>query len=406
MQGALALEVDITADEIGLQPAMKRARRAAQLADRIREFAQAAPVPQAAHLAWLLLSKCVDHALSFDERVAVESALWPAMHAILSVDLDDTARRGMRISGAFGGCGLRGEASGASANAANYTAWLSKASRVLAIVECSTWAGRSRGVMVGRRLREHRRGCAEQECSAASDGAVGLEKEAAAEHATSASAWQADQPISQQGRFNMEEKMAALQIAPQSALARLSHRLVSRIYKHLDAVEAAALWHGADSVMRETMLSSGGMGAGGLWIAMPYRNSDEFFGTAHFRCATLLRLGEVKPPSGATCKLQKCAVQEGERQADPGAQARGCGRVFGPRDAHAFLGKAEPTRMRPHRHLAAVLCRELRAIGAEVDMERVVPELVDRRPQTPAEKRDTVLDLVVPLSGGIRAVVD
>ena len=55
--------------------------------------------------------------------------------------------------------------------------------------------------------------------------------------------------------------------------------------------------------------------------------------------------------------------------------------------------------MRPHRHLAAVLRRELRAAGAEVDMERVVPELIDRRPQTADDKRDAVLDLVVSFPG-------
>ena len=165
-----ALEVDVTADEIGLQPALKRARRAAQLADPICEFAIVAPVPQTAHLAWLLLSRCVNHALGFDARLVgeealaaangiVENVLWPAMHAILSVDVTGAARRRMRISGAYGGCGLRGEASGAYAHAATLRimqhgcrrppeSWRSRAS----------WAGRSRGVTVGWR-RPRRRRC-------------------------------------------------------------------------------------------------------------------------------------------------------------------------------------------------------------------------------------------------------
>ena len=146
------------------------------------------------------------------------------------------------------------------------------------------------------------------------------------------------------------------------------------------------------------MLSSGGAGAGGLWVAMPYRSTD-FFDTAHFRCGTSLRLGEVRPPHAATCKILTRAVHDEEGQGDPGAQARECGHVLGPRGEHALLCKAGPARMRPHRHLAAVLCKEMRAIGAEVDMERVVPELIDKRPQTPAEKRDAVLDLVVSFPG-------
>ena len=92
MQGEF--EVQITDEAVSVQPALKRARRAAQLANRIREFVLAAPVPQAAHLAWLMLSKCVNHALSFDARLVsvqalapangiVEDALWPAVRAII-----------------------------------------------------------------------------------------------------------------------------------------------------------------------------------------------------------------------------------------------------------------------------------------------------------------------------------
>ena len=396
-----ALEVDIMVDEIGLQPALKRARRAAQLADRIREFATAAPVPQTAHLAWLLLSKCVNHALSFDAPMVgedalttangiVENALWPAMHAILSVDVTGAARRRMRISGAFGGCGLRAEASGAYAHAAHYAAWLSKASRVVAIASfMGKPVPRCHG---GPEAAKAQEGLRRAGVVAASDGAVGLAKDAAT------SAWQKDQPINELGRLKVEEKVIAPQTTPQGAPARLPRRLVSRMYKHLDAIEVAALWHGAELVTKEVMLSSGGAGAGGLWVAMPYRSTD-FFDTAHFRCATLLRLGEVKPPHAATCKILKRAVHGEEGHEDPGTQARECGHVLGLRGEHALLCKAGPARMRPHRHLAAVLCREMRAIGAEVDMERVVPELIDRRPQTPAEKRDAVLDLVVSFPG-------
>ena len=133
------------------------------------------------------------------------------------------------------------------------------------------------------------------------------------------------------------------------------------------------------------MLPSGGMGAGGLWIAMPFRMSD-FFDTAHFRCATLLRMAALRPPAGATCRMLKRVVQDDEGGHDGEARARECGHALGPRGAHALLCKPGPARMRPHRHLAAVLRRELRAAGAEVDMERVVPELIDKRSQT-AEDR-------------------
>ena len=204
-----ALEVDTTVDEIGLRPALKRARRAAQLADRIRESAIAAPVPQTAHLAWLLLSKCVNHALSFDARLVgeealtaangiAENALWPAMHAILSVDITAAARRRMRISGAYGGCGLRAEASGAYAHAAHYAAWLSKATRVVAI---ASFTGRPiPRCHGGPEAAKAQEGLRRAGVMAANDGAVGLVKDAAAEYATSA--LQRDQPINELGRLH------------------------------------------------------------------------------------------------------------------------------------------------------------------------------------------------------------
>ena len=156
------------------------------------------------------------------------------------------------------------------------------------------------------------------------------------------------------------------------ALPRVPRRYASRIFKHLDAVVAAQLWHAADGPHREAMLASGGRGAGALWLAMPDRASD-LFGTSHFRMATLLRLNAFRPPRAAVCQLASWTAS-----AEGCGEGRQCGRMLGARGAHALLCKLGPARMRPHRQLAAVLARELRDVGAEVDMERVVPELAQQ----------------------------
>ena len=57
-----------------------------------------------------------------------------------------------------------------------------------------------------------------------------------------------------------------------------------------------------------------------------------------------------------------------------------------------------PGRMRAHRAVQHALCRELRRIGAEVDLERVVPELCGR-PQSGRTSAAAVMDLWVACPG-------
>ena len=64
--------------------------------------------------------------------------------------------------------------------------------------------------------------------------------------------------------------------------------------------------------------------------------------------------------------------------------------------------------MRPHRALAASLAKQLRQAGAEVDLERTVPELLRRTPGVTAQNatperpaaEEAKLDLVVSWPGG------
>ena len=54
--------------------------------------------------------------------------------------------------------------------------------------------------------------------------------------------------------------------------------------------------------------------------------------------------------------------------------------------------------MRAHRSIQGALCRELRAVGAAVDLERIVPELSGRA-QGSRESADAILDLYVTFPG-------
>ena len=79
--------------------------------------------------------------------------------------------------------------------------------------------------------------------------------------------------------------------------------------------------------------------------------------------------------------MKRVAHADGEGTNRPDA-GRICGHHLGPRAARALVCKSGPARMRPHRMLANILAREMRAVGAEVDLERVIPELADRRART------------------------
>ena len=67
---------------------------------------------------------------------------------------------------------------------------------------------------------------------------------------------------------------------------------------------------------------------------------------------------------------------------------------------HPQLCKQGPARMRPHRALAHALARVLRACRAEVDIERVVPELV--RVGDTGVVQEAVMDLVATFPGSVR----
>ena len=142
----------------------------------------------------------------------------------------------------------------------------------------------------------------------------------------------------------------------------------------------------------EVMLAAGGSGEGGVWQAIPSRQS-EYFMNSHFIMATRRRLAAVHVPEGARCQIPD-ARHDGEV----------CGALLADGlthpAAHCVKG---PARMRPHNHLSRTLAMQLRYAGADVDRERVVPELFQGAPGT-AEGKEGIMDVVANFPGGFTAL--
>ena len=69
-------------------------------------------------------------------------------------------------------------------------------------------------------------------------------------------------------------------------------------------------------------------------------------GSAHFRVATLLRVGALQPPRGATCQLEARGARSSDADdatAGRRDQSRVCGHAMGQWCEHALLCNAQST---------------------------------------------------------------
>lgn len=168
--------------------------------------------------------------------------------------------------------------------------------------------------------------------------------------------------------------------------------MASRIFYHVEALRASRLHQRLPEWRQEGLLSAGGPGGGGVWTQLP----DEprgFFPTAHFRVASLRRMGLLLAPLGATCALQT----KGDGNCDV------CGKVLDQHLLHPLLCDKGPAKVRVHTAVCHVLSKELSECKAMVDMERVVPDLmqvVER--DTGKTYIDAILDLVVCWPGQVQ----
>ena len=89
---------------------------------------------------------------------------------------------------------------------------------------------------------------------------------------------------------------------PSCTKSRAHDKLAARLFRSLEGIKAANLWHKATPEDQTSMLTAGGHGVGTTWQAIP-RSSDDFLPSRHWTMATLMRLNAVKPPQEAQCCL-------------------------------------------------------------------------------------------------------
>ncbi|CAK0859372.1 unnamed protein product, partial [Prorocentrum cordatum] len=317
-------------------------------------FSAAHPGITSGHLFFFMLSKSVAHALSYDARLVPSPALGAVAEPvrdrmehivqdmIFGKRVEAAAVTQMRLAGAFGGMGLRREAAGSTADAAFWAAWAAMQARIPVFAAAlGVWIDGCAGALdAGEALS--RLGAAGVTVDL--QGGVRFTPAAAAEYA--GGPWSTDAPADALGALQLHAGASAPEVAP-------------------------------------------GAGAGALWIQMPSAPA-EWFPSSFFRAASLRRLGAVGAPRGATCRIP--------RRGQDGTEVRGQ-----PMDtilSHQQLCKQGPARMRPRRALSHALAQVLRACRAEVDIERVVPELV--RVGDTGVVKEAVMDLAATFPRGVQ----
>jgi len=180
---------------------------------------------------------------------------------------------------------------------------------------------------------------------------------------------------------------------------RVPKRMIGRICKHLDAIEAAKLYLDPQQApddhdrayKRQVMLSSGGPFSGSIWTEIP--SEREFFDQSHFTMATRRRLAVVQVSEGLTCQLAESAGT---------SVARPCGEILDYRLTHPCSACAKgPAKNRTHEFLKTSLGNALQACQAQMDFERLVPELC-RGDTTKGIATDAIMDIVAAFPNATR----
>ncbi len=304
----------------------------------------------------------------------------------------DAVREQLELPGRYGGMAMRLIAEGRVADATFWAAWSTMRKAVpdlaqrlgLGPVAC---AGQEEAAAARDRLLEA--GVQVDEL-----GGVSFTEQAAAEYA--AGPWAKDVPADLLGKVPQWLDVRPTQPAPPlgSEPSRVPMRVASRVYKHLEALRAHRLWSKLPAWRQEALLSAGGPGGGSLWTQMPV-DERGFFPTSHFRMASLRRLGLIDVPEGATCAIPPTT--------SGGAEEEVCGHLLDRHFTHPQLCGKGPAKLRAHTALASSLARQLRDCRADVDMERVVPELMqEHRQGNRAEYLEAILDIVATWPGQVR----
>ena len=251
--------------------AEKRLDKTRYFAERVREYLTAQTTPYDTHKAWMIATKSTAKAFSYDAALISREVLEPAVkpvadmvEAIFSlcsggIQDEPDAQVQIGIAPCFGGCGARFEGVGLQSDAAFYSTWTFLTKRMGTLFDSKGWPRRPMAGWSDACKAKDRLLAAGVEVDL--DGGVRFTP--AAEQLYTRTPWVQDFPV-------RENSLQASPIIAASRVGgwmpgRVPRRMIGRICKHLDAIQAAKLYNqtrGTDTkdhaYKKQVLLSSGG----------------------------------------------------------------------------------------------------------------------------------------------------
>ena len=253
------------------EPAMKRAREAAGVAERLCDLIAARPNEFALQAAWSILQKCVARALDFDSRLCpawalsgardfLQDAIRKVISAAVGADLSADEVEQIFLPGELGGVGLR-DLPDSTLHAAYWATWTAHAAdvkRVAAALGRPLAFDVDSGDAVAAAEALHSAGVT------VTNGCPCFVPESEASY--SAGPWAVDRAADQVFRYAGEFGLVA--VLPVAIGAGHEHppgqrrRILGRILRGLDALRATRLARARTAHGRDAMLLAGGPGSG------------------------------------------------------------------------------------------------------------------------------------------------
>ena len=288
-----------------------------------------------------------------------------------------------RLPGCLGGLGLRLLDREEMAAAAHLATWQHHAREVPRLAK---QAGLAIGQLAGKEEAERCKAKLQaMGVSVDTDGAARFDEER--KKVWQSSPWAEDRQADDLAKEeNWEQEQAT------SEDTTRPRRVLGRIWRHIEALDAARVQTQLDTDEADIALDCGGQGAGGIWASAMQGGGLEkediapvWFDDSHVWAATQARMVALRPKPGETCQLRTAGTDHQ------------CGKPLGTKAQHLWSCSIGPARQRAHKHLELAVQKMCTSSGAHVDLERPVPSLA--KVTAGGDIEEAVLDDVVAWPG-------